>query len=206
MPPIICQSILSSPPHLNPTIHDCFIWKTQLNGCYTANTEYKRLLNQNTVNIGNINTSWNWIWHEFILEKIKIMIWSVCHNSLRTAEVLHHRGVLNSPIFQRCRPPIEDTIHLLRDCPLSLQLWRSLNLQDVHFFTNPSATKWLKHGTTGRLYDLFLEGIWWAWRARNAMCIANEAIPLFKLKMEVHNMARIIANTSNQKEKEPDIR
>lgn len=119
-------------------IHDCFIWQSHLNGAYTANAGYKWLISRYNTNSATTLDPWNWIWKDFIPEKIKILIGCACHNSLPFAAMLHHRGIINSPMCTRCNTPIEDPIHILWDCPLSpdLECSESARRRFLHYFFN----------------------------------------------------------------------
>lgn len=76
--------------------------------------------------------------------------------------------------------------HILRDCPLSKIHWRSLKFDSIDF------TTWLQTGVQGNNSPLFVVGVWWNWKARNSICIAHKYFPLYKLKMEVCNLASMI--------------
>lgn len=80
---------------------------------------------------------------------------------------------------------MELILHVLRDCPLSFDLWRSFCFVENSFYVNQDIVSWLHLGVTGSNSPLFTASIWWNWRARNLIVIANEAFPLFKLRMEV---------------------
>jgi ribonuclease HI len=48
---------------------------------------------------------------------------------------------------------------------------------------------------------LFMAAVWWLWRARNALCLDSELVPLFSLKMRIVEYALLLKNChSNQRE------
>lgn len=59
-------------------------------------------------------------------------------------------------------------------------------------FFNLGVGNWLWEGVKSHKFASFVAGIWWMWRKRNAQILAQEDIPLFKLKMEVIKLANII--------------
>lgn len=100
-------------------------------------------------------------------------------------------------MYQMQRPNWRRYTHSER-LPPSLQIRRTLKVQDVNFFTTTSITNWLKYGLSSSFPAKFLVGAWWAWRARNSTCIANYTIPLFEIEMEVIRMANINVGYLNQ--------
>lgn len=46
--------------------------------------------------------------------------------------------------------------------------------------------EFLKQGTLGQQTSLFLAGLWWAWRAKNAEFLGQENFPLHKLLSSVY--------------------
>ena len=57
------------------------------------------------------------------MPKWKLFIWKLWHNGLATKENLYHRMIGNSTECPICLNDIEDTHHLLRSCPLALEVW-----------------------------------------------------------------------------------
>lgn len=157
LPQNITHHIAGMDTALNPHIKDCIMWHGHPNGAYTANSSYKWLTNQLNVNSNASDNSWTWIWKAHIPEKIKILLWIACHNSLPSVVVLNHRGIIPSPICSRCNAPVKDILHMLRYCPRSHQLWRALKFEAAPFFNSLSVAGWLKEGVTGKRAALPLQ-------------------------------------------------
>lgn len=99
------------------------------------------------------------------------------------------RNMLNSPSRLRCKSQIESTLRILRDCPVSQNLWRSTRFEYLWRL-------WFRNGVNFPNSTSYLVGIWWLWRARNAISIDNEDFPLFKLKLTVVDLANLIDASS----------
>ncbi|KAK2425147.1 hypothetical protein QL285_035429 [Trifolium repens] len=62
------------------------------------------------------------------------------------------------------------------------------------FFQEGDAYVWIRHGLRGTSMFLFMAAIWWIWRTRNALCMANESTSVFSLKMGIVDYALLLKN------------
>jgi ribonuclease HI len=188
--------------NLNSSVNDCHTWKGSLNGTYTARDGYY-WLNRNSFTADTTNTgSWSWIWQTPAPEKIKFFLWTVVHNSLPTCDMLTHRGILQSNLCPRCNNHVETTLHCLRDCDFNQSIWKSIGFSDQHFFHGDTPYTWLRFGLGCSTVFLFLAAVWWIWRARNSICIDNEMVPLYTLKLRITEYAHLLQNCFLQHHKE----
>ncbi|GAU48622.1 hypothetical protein TSUD_133530 [Trifolium subterraneum] len=115
-------------------IDDCFTWKGNLNGLYTARDGY-HWLNRNDFSENPTNVvSWSWLWHIPAPEKIKFFLWTALHKALPTKAMLSHRGILHDSSCPRCNNNVETTIHCLRDCDFAKNIWKSIGFTKSIFF------------------------------------------------------------------------
>ncbi|GAU35137.1 hypothetical protein TSUD_394630 [Trifolium subterraneum] len=148
-----------------PSVNDCYTWKGNLNGIYTARDE-----------------------------KLKFFLWTMIHNSLPTSEMLSHRGILQGNLCPRCNTLAETTLHCLRDCDFVQIIWKSIGFSDLNFFQEDDSYDWLRNGLSFPSMFIFLAAVWWIWRARNALCLNSELIPLFALKLRIMDYALLLRN------------
>lgn len=103
----------------------------------------------------------------------KIFVCQLVHDALPTASLLHNRHLLNLPTCFRCHLQVETSLHALRDCPRSKDLWLSLNASSEFFHLHqflPIAPAMIYASTSlGTLLETksgLLNAIWriWFWR------------------------------------------
>jgi hypothetical protein len=99
IPTDIMDQLKLLPVSLNSQVQDCFTWKGNLNGFYTAQDGYY-WLNRNKFTSNTNEVSWNWLWHIPAPEKIKFFLWTALQNALPTKSMLSHRAMRTKR--QRC--------------------------------------------------------------------------------------------------------
>lgn len=52
---------------------------------------------------------------------------------------------------------------------------------------------WTKLGLSCLNPPLLLASIWWLWKAKNSICIANEELPLIQIKYNVRSLASFLS-------------
>lgn len=71
------------------------------------------------------NDKWSKVWKLQVPERVRYFIWQILHGKLATKEYCGRWG--NGDLTcNHCRYTTETIIHVLRDCPLAVQLWNSL--------------------------------------------------------------------------------
>ncbi|GAU22350.1 hypothetical protein TSUD_106780 [Trifolium subterraneum] len=179
---------------LNPSVNDCYTWKGNLNGIYTARDGYA-WLNRHSFSATTISVaSWSWLWHVSAPEKLKFFFWTMLHNSLPTRDMLAHRGIITRNLCPRCSNHAETTIHCLRDCDFVNRIWKSIGFLDQNFFQGVDVYAWLHNGLNSPTMMLFIAGIWWIWRARNAMCLDSEMVSFWSQKLRIMDYALLLKN------------
>ncbi|PNY17625.1 ribonuclease H [Trifolium pratense] len=106
--------------------------------------------------------------------------------------MLAHRGMLQNTSCPRCTTEEETILHCLRDCEFVRSFWKSIGITDHTFFQEGDLYVWMKHGIDGPFTFSFLAAIWWIWRARNHLCMENELISYFSLRMCTENLVHLL--------------
>ncbi|PNX76772.1 ribonuclease H, partial [Trifolium pratense] len=65
---------------------------------------------------------------------------------------------------------------------------------------------WLRNGVDGPSKFLFLVAVWWIWRVRNQLCMENEVVSYFTLRMRIDNFAQRLKTCFLQKNISPTTR
>jgi hypothetical protein len=61
---------------------------------------------------------------------------------------------------------------------------------------------WLRFGLGCSTLFLFIAMVWWIWRTRNSICIDNELVPLYTLKLRITEYAHLLQNCNLHHHKE----
>ena len=107
---------------------------------------------------------------------MKVFLWQVMVDALPTNHFRFSRHISNDPNCSRCPLSEHETIlHVLRDCPISLDFWnRLIDLVQFPQFYTSSLRAWMtwnlqkSASSPGDLWDMiFAVAIHYLWRMRN---------------------------------------
>ena len=89
------------------------------------------------------DTAWNLVWSWKGPQAVRIFLWQVLHAKLKTKDELSWRHIPVSLGCERCGDPLEDIIHVLRDCHCIKRLWLRLvpDRNQISFFQS-SLREW----------------------------------------------------------------
>lgn len=113
-------------------------------------------------------------------------------NSAPTVAILHHIGVLNSGLCQRCMVEEETLLHYVRDCHFARRIWMSFGFVIPVFYFEMDHVQWLRKGIMNEKEPLFIACIWWAWKAGNSHVLAKEEIPFFSTNLAIRNLEEVL--------------
>lgn len=120
---------------------DVSIWGRTKNGIFTTKIAYETLVDEDRNNQQN---KWKKIWELKVLERIRVFIWKVHWEGLKTKKLFSQR-YLSDPFCNYCRGKKEAINHALRDYNSIRHVW--LNLvkkckQDTFFNSNLQRESW----------------------------------------------------------------
>ncbi|KAH9771139.1 putative ribonuclease H protein [Citrus sinensis] len=153
---------------------DQVYWAAPSQGNFTVKSAYD-ILDQSHVQ--ERDNYWRLAWSWKAPQSIKIFIWLVLHNRLKTRAELASRHLHIDPSCERCGAGLESTIHVLRDCPYSRAIWlRFLRGNNQHHFFETNFADWMSENLQtsntflgSKLWRVtFGVAIWrlWFWRNR----------------------------------------
>uniref|UniRef100_A0A6N2MJB1 Reverse transcriptase zinc-binding domain-containing protein n=1 Tax=Salix viminalis TaxID=40686 RepID=A0A6N2MJB1_SALVM len=133
--------------HIPPTqdmIADSMIWDHSPNGNFKTKTAYglqndRRLMDQDPI--------WKVIWQWKGMERIKLFMWTVAHNSIMTNDMRWRRRLTDNRCCTQCINEVETVIHALRDCPKARKIWEVFVKEEER--------------------DLFFSQSWYTWMISN---------------------------------------
>ncbi|XP_057426402.1 uncharacterized protein LOC130719814 [Lotus japonicus] len=147
--------LVTVPPHLNPNSVDAWIWEGSSSGGYSVREGYDWLSNKHRTLI--LGDDWRWVWKLPVPGKIRVVVWSCHHNALPLDANRFRFHIATSAACTRCSANLEDSIHALRECPHSRELW------DVK--------TWILYHARSNHALKFLVGLWNVWKWRCNMCL-----------------------------------
>lgn len=84
-------------------------------------------------------SGWRLLWGLKVQQRVKDCVWLLAHGWVLTNELQWKRGVTNLARCQQCDAPIEDVLHIVRDCLCAQDVWDLLHPQGqvADFFVLP---------------------------------------------------------------------
>jgi hypothetical protein len=119
-------------------------------------------------------------------------LWATLHNALPAKSMFSHIRMFQNISCPRCNMDEETIMHCLRDCEFVKCFLKSIGFTDHTFFQKENLYGWLRHGIDGSSVFSFKASIWWIWRARNQLCMKNELISYFNLRMCIENFVHLL--------------
>lgn len=112
-----------------------------------------------------------------VQQRIKVFVWLVAHNKVLTNYNRWKRRMTQLAGCARCTCEKEDTLHMVRDCVASREVWEVMLLRypQSRFFTHTSVQQWLYEGLRGHKAEkgkfgwkeIMATVMWWLWKCRN---------------------------------------
>ncbi|XVF36716.1 hypothetical protein REPUB_Repub19eG0082000 [Reevesia pubescens] len=122
-----------------PGNEDNIFWEASCNGDFSVSSAYGILLER-----GVCSTLWQLIWKSNLPPRIRHFLWLSGHNRLLTKENCFRRTLAASACCPRCDAPIENILHVLRDCRFSQDVWKTwLHGFRLDTFNSLSLSDWL---------------------------------------------------------------
>lgn len=131
------------------------------------------------------------MWHILAFEKVKFFLWMTLYKSLPTKLILCHHGMLQTNLCFRCNQDFETTQDCRRDCEFATRFWKFISILDPLFFQGDNLYDWIRDDISD--LSIFLDACWWSWGARNKVCIANEVVSFYTLKLITINYPNLLA-------------
>ncbi|KAA3472610.1 reverse transcriptase [Gossypium australe] len=163
--------------------HDDFLaWEGEASGEFSVRSAYKLLQNtEEYLRAYALQTSYRKFYKKLWLldlpTKIKITIWRVTWNFLPTKVNLQHKKLVTDASCPRCGDRAKTLDHLFRECPVTVDMWSALQLQNVLLAENRGFEQWLiwvcEHFNL-QICRLFCCALWATWGDRNSKIHDNK--------------------------------
>ncbi|KAL9661671.1 hypothetical protein QQ045_026497 [Rhodiola kirilowii] len=155
-------------------------WRYSSNGIFSVKSAYDIIKEKSVCSrIGMVEQSdkqglrkfWRIVWSANVPNKIKIFCWRLYHNSLPDAVNLGKRGVVLDMSCRICGFPVEDALHIVKECRWAKLLLSSFHLHIPIIHTElASSADWIWWGAMNLKaedFQKFLGVLWLCWRNRN---------------------------------------
>lgn len=187
LPQTVIHRIMSMPGPCAGRGDDRVAWKCTADGCFTNALAYEALLD---LSLKDTDMPYKWIWRWQGPERVRSHLWKLAHEALITNSWRAKRHLVESNCCPVCGTVEESVLHVVRDCPRMIQVWRSLCndiLPHTSFFTDDMAA-WLRinlQSTTQRKGLnwplLFGTSVHLAWQARNELIFHQKSLSIAQL-------------------------
>lgn len=77
---------------------------------------------------------WRSIWRMQLQQWVKAFIWNLAHDKILTNNGWWRRKMTDTLACSRCSQIVEDTLHTIKDCPASKNVWLKMGM--MHFIPN----------------------------------------------------------------------
>lgn len=173
LPMDVVEKIRALPPPCEIDGEDRIIWKGGKEGEYTVAEMYRRKRGEGG---SNENQSWAKIWKLNVTRRIQVFLWIASHDRLLTA-LRKNKLLGGDPTCSRCRSTVEDTMHVLRDCPIAQEVWRVLRATEANTnFFSRQGKEWISDNLEkgSQWSTIFSVSCWWLWKWRNLSLFDQE--------------------------------
>lgn len=158
----------------DPNIGDLLYWRGSNFGQFSIN--HALTLFRNEDEAAN-DPKWDLAWKAPVQQRVKVLLWLVLHDKLLCNANRLKRKLTEDPSCQRCSHNEETLLHLLRECPSSKHIWKSIggSANYPSFFTG-NLSEWICKNikADGLIYSnkwptCFATTLWWIWKWRNCV-------------------------------------
>ncbi|KAH9750277.1 putative ribonuclease H protein [Citrus sinensis] len=203
LPHHVLLRIASIMPPSSSNGTDNFYWAASPSGHFTIRSAYMLLAKPW---LSEASSVWKLAWSWKGPQRVRVFIWQALHSRLKTNCELASRGIAMDAACERCGFAREDTLHVLRDCPYSMAIWKRLLINGAHqsFFLD-GLTDWLvsnlhtasSHGDLQGWSLTFGVVIWRLWFWRNKLMFNHEMWESDRIMLDIYSRVAEIQRCFN---------
>ena len=199
---VLLQIASVMPP--NPLLGvDKIFWRYEPRGNFTVRSAYEALCQLDS---NDTDTAWKLAWTWKGPQAVRIFLWQALHAKLKTKEELSKRHIPISIGCERCGAPIEDIIHVLRDCQCLKRVWLRLVPARNHlYFFQSTLRDWIianlqnkwKIASPSTWECIFGVAIWRLWFWRNHFMVDGKLADSSTIYLDIMARANEIHKLNN---------
>ncbi|KAL6140699.1 hypothetical protein ACLB2K_058995 [Fragaria x ananassa] len=177
LPPEVVDIIFAIPIS-QCDLQDKIMWGGTSYGVFSVKSAYRLLCDDYDFQ------SYPWLknWSLNIPPKLKIFLWTFVSSKLLTNMQRVKRHLSGNPCYHHCTDAPETMLHLFRDCPMAMMVWRSFNIPinmwntftlnwDGWIFANLMQDQCHINNMNWNIFFIFCCWFIWKWRCK---CIFEE--------------------------------
>ncbi|KAG7533081.1 Reverse transcriptase zinc-binding domain [Arabidopsis thaliana x Arabidopsis arenosa] len=148
-------------------------WGRNCDGAFTVSSAYS-LLTRDSAPRQQMGVFYDRIWKVVAPERVRIFLWLVANQAIMTNVERARRHLCDFTICEVCKGAEESILHILRDCPAMLGIWRRLIPHSKwRSFFSQSLLGWMfgNLGEDGEVDEStrstrYAMAAWWGWKWR----------------------------------------
>ncbi|KAH9735403.1 putative ribonuclease H protein [Citrus sinensis] len=178
LPNNILLRIASFRPPMEGYGEDQIFWSESKKGNFTVKSAYDALSKELK---GDDDQIWSCVWRWNGPQSIRVFLWLVLYNRLKTKAEISRRHVHLDSSCDRCGDGDENTLHVLRDCMVARRFWYAiLPIHQRQYFFSLNLKDWMSYnlmtadqfGSDLSWNIYFGVAIWRLWFWRNKIFIS----------------------------------
>ncbi|MBA0578781.1 hypothetical protein Gorai_021053 [Gossypium raimondii] len=142
----IAQKILKI-PLAETDSEDLRVWKGEATGEFSVRSAYKLLqedvLSPNNLLQTELKEFYRKLWNIQLPSKILLLIWQIFWNYMPTLVNLRNKRITTIVRCPRYGSGEEDSSHVFRQCPTSIEVWQNISMGWVTIFSDQNIRTWL---------------------------------------------------------------
>eukprot|EP00258_Populus_trichocarpa_P027694 XP_024443713.1 uncharacterized protein LOC112324533 [Populus trichocarpa] len=196
IPMQIVMSIVGYTPPMQDGIDDTVGWDHSSNGKLTVRTAYMVLEERGEMDQDPI---WRLIRKWQGMERIKVFLWTVAHNSIMTNDLRYRRHLTANRFCDHCGTEVETLTHALRDCPKARKIWEVfVKVENRELFFSQNWYAWLVSNMSARNRNTdhgawsleFGIALWYIWKERCNRVFGVDQGNWFRAILAIKRMVR----------------
>jgi ribonuclease HI len=196
IPMQIVMSIVGYTPPMQDGIDDMVGWDHSSNGKLTVRTAYMVLEERGEMDQDPI---WRLIRKWQGMERIKVFLWTVAHNSIMTNDLRYRRHLTANRFCDHCGTEVETLTHALRDCPKARKIWEVfVKVENRELFFSQNWYAWLVSNMSARNRNTdhgawsleFGIALWYIWKERCNRVFGVDQGNWFRAILAIKRMVR----------------
>ncbi|CAH9053737.1 unnamed protein product [Cuscuta epithymum] len=197
LPEEVVEEVRAVPIPTGSDYPDEMYWRSSSTGEFSVKSAYDSLA------LSQVNEDWSWLWKIRTSEKVRCFLWLVMKNKLLTNAERGKRHITEDTSCNLCNNEEETVLHILRDCPFAMAVWRKsgLGLPRIGDMS-PTSLEWVHShckaagDTSGRTphASRFAYTAWLVWKSRNSWIFEGKKPDVDRIVRKAHLLAEEYTN------------
>ncbi|CAN1156116.1 Putative ribonuclease H protein At1g65750 [Linum perenne] len=181
-----------SPPNPNRG-EDEWSWGAEPDGRFSIQSAYALAANEDS-NAAFNQDIWKNTWQWKGPNRVRHFLWLAAHDRLLTNDQRTRRTFTTDPHCPLCPGQIENTLHILRDCPFASSVWTELGIYDqTEALWSDNLNSWLAKLLNSEKNLCFGNVCWILWKERNARAFSGSTASAKSVAVRASTWTGVVA-------------